>query len=99
MLHNTYNYHVKSSTSTDIGQIQQPLANYIRTLGNHIHVDDVIVFGSHSKGRADAESDIDLLVFSDSFADMDEDDHLNLLYKTSQFMQPEIHPWGYTQQE
>ena len=83
----------------DITQIQQPLANYIRTLGKHIHVDDVIVFGSYCEGRADTESDIDLLIVSDSFADMNEDDRLDLLYKTSQFMQPEIHPWGYTQQE
>lgn len=59
----------------------------------------MIVFGSYSDGKADAESDIDILIVSDSFAEMDEDIRLDLLYKTSQFMQPEIHPWGYTQRE
>jgi len=44
-----------------------------------IHVDKIILFGSHAKGTADSESDIDLAVVSRNFEGMNLVERLELI--------------------
>jgi hypothetical protein len=62
-------------------------------------VDQVIVFGSYLEGNATEDSDIDVLVISDDFKSLDEDQRLDLLYEAKGFIEPPIHPWGFTPEE
>jgi len=40
-----------------------------------------------------------VIVVSDYFLDISEDNRLDVLYKASRFISPEIHPWGVTPEE
>lgn len=81
------------------GTISRPINQFLRALVGKINVENIYIFGSQSSGTADEESDIDLLVISDDFKNMDEDKRLDILYKASRFISPEIHPWGATSDE
>lgn len=58
---------------TIIKQFEQAL----ETAG--IHVDQLILFGSHAAGTAREDSDIDLVVISSSFADKDYWERIDIL--------------------
>ncbi len=45
----------------------------------NIHVDQLILFGSHAEGSARKDSDIDLVVISSSFSDMSYWERINIL--------------------
>lgn len=45
----------------------------------NIHVDQLILFGSHAAGTAREDSDIDLVVISSSFADKSYWERINIL--------------------
>ena len=83
----------------DTRQINQPLKKFIKAVSQKVAVDEVIVFGSRLEGNAREDSDIDVIVVSDDFKQMTEDDRLDLLYKASAFIEPEIHPWAFTNEE
>ena len=83
----------------DIKRIQSPLKQFIRNLPRSINVDRVIVFGSYLEGTAEPDSDIDVIVVSENFKQMDEDQRLDLLYFAKRYVDPEIHPWGFTNDE
>jgi predicted nucleotidyltransferase len=59
----------------------------------------VIIFGSYLEGLATEESDIDVLVISDEFAGLNEDNRLDILDAAAEGIVPEIHPWGFTSDE
>ena len=82
-----------------IKQIHQPLKQFLSYLPRNIKVDQLIIFGSHMEGRATADSDIDVLVISDAFKKLDEDQRLDILYDATDDIQPDIHPWGFTKEE
>lgn len=83
----------------DKGTVNKPLNQFLKALPKSIKVKNIYIFGSHGVGSADADSDIDVLVVSEDFQGMDEDKRLDLLYKSSRFIKPEIHPWGVTPDE
>lgn len=83
----------------DISHVKQPLKQFLRALSEQVKVNELIVFGSYVEGRATAESDIDVLVVSDDFAHLNEDERLDLLYDAAWKTEPEVHPWGFTSQE
>lgn len=83
----------------DTRKIKKPLTEFIKKIPQSITVEEVIVFGSHSKGEATDESDIDVVVISNDFTHVSPDKRLDILYKASSFIQPDIHPWGFTKEE
>jgi uncharacterized protein len=83
----------------DSKRLRKPLSQFVHQASDIIKVDEVILFGSHLEGNATEESDIDVMVISDSFQGMDMDRRLNLLYKASSQVEPDIHPWGFTPKE
>lgn len=64
-----------------------------------IRAKKVILFGSHSYGRAKEYSDIDLVVISDDFKEMNLIERLEILGRaTAKIMEP-IEALGYTEEE
>ena len=76
------------------------LARYkemLKQLG--IHPGRVIVFGSHAQGRAGEHSDIDVVVISEDFANMNLLERLEILgIAAARIMEP-VQAWGYTVEE
>ncbi|OGJ39249.1 MAG: hypothetical protein A3A82_00405 [Candidatus Pacebacteria bacterium RIFCSPLOWO2_01_FULL_47_12] len=89
----------EGTLSMDLRQIKQPLKLFISALPKAVKLSQVIVFGSRGDGTALKDSDIDVIVVSDYFLDISEDNRLDVLYKASRFISPEIHPWGVTPEE
>lgn len=83
----------------DTKNISQPLKQFLAAIPKTVRVQKVILFGSRNNKTARDDSDIDLVVVSDDFTEMDEDSRLDLLYHASRFIIPEIHPWGATKKE
>lgn len=83
----------------DDRKVRKPLEDFIKALPKSLDLEKAIVFGSYAGNRANKDSDIDVILVSESFKRMSEDKRLDLLYKASRFIEPEIHPWGFTQKE
>src|SRR3990167_4655548 len=61
-----------------------------------INPQSVILFGSQSQDIQTEDSDVDLIVLSNDFLNMDDKKRLDILYEASRFITPDIHPWGFT---
>ena len=57
------------------------LEDFIGKLRHRYHVSELILFGSRAEGRADEESDYDLIVVSADFQDMDFAERIRSVYK------------------
>ena len=69
----------------------------LRKLG--INPERVIVFGSHAQGKAGEHSDIDVVVISEDFANMNLREKLEILgIAAARIMEP-VQAWGYTAEE
>lgn len=79
--------------------IKKPVNQFLKALPQNFKVEKVLIFGSYGRNSQSSDSDIDLLVVSDNFKKMDEDKRLDILYRASRFIKPEIHPWGVTNEE
>ena len=81
-------------------QTQTYLKEYIKRLNEDICPQDVIVYGSFLRDDYNPEiSDIDILVISDTFARMDEDERLRLLYRKTTGLPLDLHIYGFTRDE
>jgi predicted nucleotidyltransferase len=80
--------------AADLEAVKQLVENYASDVRNIFPVDRVVLFGSHAKGTATAESDIDVCFFLSSFGDMRRVDIikelLGLMRKYKRFIQQEI---------
>lgn len=83
----------------DKKKITKPLREFLSAIPKQVKVDKVVLFGSFAKNKATTASDIDVFIVSNSFKNWDEDKRLDVLYKASRFIEPEIHPWGVTREE
>lgn len=83
----------------DSKTITRPIITFVKRLQRDCVVDQVILFGSSANGLRQPESDLDVIVVSKDFRRLNEDRRLDLLYKHSRFLKPEIHPWGVTPEE
>ena len=79
--------------------ISKSITDFVNLLRPECSVDRVILFGSSITKSRRPDSDLDLLVVSKDFRRLDEDRRLDLLYRYSRFLKPEIHPWGITPEE
>ena len=83
----------------DTKQISNPINIFIKALPKMVKPSQVIIFGSQNDGTANEDSDIDVVIVSKNFEKISEDKRLDILYKASRFISPEIHPWGVTPEE
>jgi uncharacterized protein len=83
----------------DINYIREPLTDFFQKVSKKIQVDQIIVFGSYSTETATEDSDIDVLIISDDFQNLEEDQRLQVLYKAARFIEPSVEPWGFTNEE
>ncbi len=82
-----------------IRSIRKSLEQFRQSISDDITVEEMIVFGSYGENAASEESDIDVIVLSNDFKTMKEDQRLDLLYSKSIHIRPIIHPWGFTAEE
>ncbi len=52
-------------------EVKLVLSDYIKNLSKEIKVKSAILFGSYAKGNWKSDSDIDIAVFSDDFANLE----------------------------
>jgi len=64
----------------DKKQIEKVIKTYLKELSSRIKVKKVILFGSALRGRITKDTDIDLLIVSPSFSEMDTNERFDLLY-------------------
>jgi predicted nucleotidyltransferase len=83
----------------DIRPIKKPLTQFLQNVTQTIKVEQLIIFGSYLEGTAKPESDIDVLVISDNFKPLDEEQRLDILYDAAENIEPVIHPWGFSNEE
>lgn len=83
----------------DIKQITPAINNYIANVRKHVRINGAIVYGSFARGQVSQESDVDILILSDDFAPLDEDDRLRLLYRASVGFPGDLHVYGVTPEE
>lgn len=83
----------------DFIQTQPVIQTYLDRVSKHITLDAALLFGSLAEGTVTEESDIDLLIISDDFALMDEDDRLRLLYRLTVGIPLDLHLYGVTNHE
>ena len=83
----------------DKKRIIKSVDKFLKKISKKIRVDNVVVFGSQSTNTAQKDSDIDIIVISKDFTGWNEEKRLDILYKASMFIVPEIHPWGVTPEE
>jgi predicted nucleotidyltransferase len=79
--------------------LQRPLTQFVKAISQKVRVEEVVIFGSYLEGNPRADSDIDIIVISDDFKKMDENSRLDMLYRASEDIMPEIHPWAFTSDE
>ena len=80
-------------------QIQKSLTVFLRRVQKKYHPQQVILFGSFARGEARRDSDVDILVVSDSFKNTREYDRFKELYLISSDLEPEFHVFGFTNEE
>ena len=83
----------------DINATTPALTQFVQSLLQKLSVEEIIIFGSYLDGLATEESDIDVLVISNDFARLDEDNRLDILDAAAEGIVPDVHPWGFTPDE
>lgn len=83
----------------DITAIKDILKQFKQQLSKTITLDEVVVFGSYARGDARKDSDIDVIVVSNDFANMNDIDRLRLVDKASIAVDAEIIGVGITPEE
>ncbi len=83
----------------DFQQIEPELIKYLSRVKKTVSVARAFVFGSVAEGKATAESDVDLVVLSDQFGNLDEDERSRILYRASVGLPFDLHVYGLTPAE
>lgn len=83
----------------DFKQVEPAVKQYIKRINKKLPVKEVILFGSYAEGKATKDSDVDLIILSNKFLNMDEDKRLRILYRNSVGFPYDLHVYGFTTQE
>jgi len=75
-----------------------PLQLFVAEIGKRLDVEAVVLFGSRARNEAMAESDYDLAVVSDSFAQLGWGERIALLQEAWEWA-PHAEPLGFTKDE
>lgn len=73
-------------------QVIRVLRNYLREAEKVCHVDKAILFGSHAHGRASAQSDIDIAIFSKGVTDRNRIETMSKLLMLVNKLKVDIQP-------
>ncbi|OGG16086.1 hypothetical protein A3D77_02115 [Candidatus Gottesmanbacteria bacterium RIFCSPHIGHO2_02_FULL_39_11] len=80
-------------------KIDNYLIQYIERLNKDVKPEKVLLFGSYLKGTYKEGSDIDLIVVSNYFKNMDIDDRLKILYGKRILIPLDMHLHAFTAEE
>jgi len=83
----------------DKKQIQKQLEVFSERVKEKFNPEKIILFGSYARGKANGYSDIDIIVISNKFKEMREDDRFSQLFKTCNDLYPDFHVYGFTPEE
>lgn len=83
-------------TAETTSRTEEIVRRAIDRLQQKIHVQQVILFGSHAKGEADAWSDVDLAVISPDFSRMRHRKVMDLLVEVALAVDPSVEIRPYT---
>ena len=83
----------------DTRTVERIVKSFQQTLAEDIDVTEIIIFGSHLEGTATEDSDLDVIVVSEDFATLSEDERLDILEDAAEATESLLHPWGFTPQE
>lgn len=83
----------------DKRQVQKQLKIFIKRVNKKFNPEKIILFGSYAQGKANEYSDIDILVISNKFKKMKENERFSKLYKLSEDLYPDINAFGFTPEE
>jgi predicted nucleotidyltransferase len=79
--------------------IQEIIEDYVRKIGSQIPVEKAILFGSYAKGTYTADSDIDLAIFSDYFAQAEKIEGFRFLFLQAMNYGIDLQPQPFTVQD
>jgi predicted nucleotidyltransferase len=80
-------------------EIIEKVRLFAAALSQNVRLERVFLFGSHARGTAEANSDIDILVISDDFKKMSPFQTGFLLFRTAAKIPGDLQPLGYTTEE
>jgi predicted nucleotidyltransferase len=84
----------------DLETINKAIRGYVADVKNAMPIDRVFLFGSHAKGNATEQSDIDLCFFSQSFENLPPIDIMTRLFRlTRKYKGIDIEPRGFPSSE
>ncbi|MDO8610782.1 MAG: nucleotidyltransferase domain-containing protein [bacterium] len=83
----------------DKKKISKQLNIFTKRVQNKYKPEKIILFGSYAQGKATKYSDVDILVISQSFKDIDPFKRHLALHKLTQDLNPDINAIGYTLEE
>lgn len=83
----------------DSQTIQSAITTYLAEVRKHIRIDRAVLFGSVAQARATSESDVDVIILSEDFKNLDPDDREKLLYRASVGFPYDLHVSGFTPEE
>ncbi len=84
----------------DVETVNAAVRGYVADVRKAIPVDRAILFGSHAKGTATAQSDIDLCFFSERFENLSMIDIMRQLFRlTRKYRGIDIEPRGFPTSE
>lgn len=83
----------------DAQTIRSSLSQYLDKLKSQINIQKAILYGSVATGTATDTSDVDLLILSEDFSNLDYDERSKLLYRTSVGFPYDLHVYGTTPTE
>lgn len=80
-------------------KIQKSLNLFTKRVTEKYHPQQVLLFGSYARGKANEYSDVDIAVISSSFEKIPEDKRFDALYDLTAGLRPDFHIFGFTPEE
>lgn len=81
-------------------KIRKAIKMYVQTLEEDgVRVQQVLLYGSHAKNTAHADSDIDIIIVSEDFAGKDLLERLKILGQAHRNVSEPIQAYGFTPEE
>jgi predicted nucleotidyltransferase len=86
--------------AADIKAVDTIVRNYVSDVKNEMQIDRAFLFGSHAKGTATEQSDIDICFFSSNFENLPPADIMTRLFRlTRKYKGIDIEPHGFPTSE
>ena len=83
----------------DQKQIQKSLRVFTQRVKTKFKPEQIVLFGSFARGKANKYSDVDVVVIANTFKSIPEEKRLDELYPLTADLSPDFHVFGYTPEE